>query len=167
MARQYPHSIRHRRAFEAWYQAGRKITDAVHRAAGRSARETLYTWRDAEDWDAFADTIDAAAAASIVVTHEQYEADAHSKAYRLVSDMLAAARYAVAKVAQGMVNGQADALDIGAAARLSTAAVSAADTLYGWSKLRVEHSGTVEHVDTDALRARLIARITQGKDARA
>ncbi len=69
--RQYPHSIRNRRAFEAWYSEGRKVTAAVLIAAGLKTREALYKMRDEQGWKTFADQLDSEQTEQIAVASQQ------------------------------------------------------------------------------------------------
>lgn len=55
---QYPPSIKNRLAFQAWYGAGRKITDEVLSIAKRRDRGTVARWKLEQGWETFADFLD-------------------------------------------------------------------------------------------------------------
>jgi hypothetical protein len=113
--RQYPASIRHRKAFEAWYAAGRKVNAEVLATAKIKQRETIYTWRAAEGWETFADLLDSQATGVIAEATTDRIAivqDAKEKHIEDMKALLQAGRAACAEMIKRLMRRMAAGADV-------------------------------------------------------
>lgn len=148
-------NVRHKTAYQFWRTHKRSAVATAEEYS--RAQATIAKWRDEECWEREADAADAQAAQGMA----DAEALARSTAADAIQQALANAIAMQRAVRDGLLSGQTDAMDIGAAASHLRAAVAAADTVYGWSKLKVEHSGEVAVTDTAAIQQRLLPRLPE------
>ncbi len=150
MAYQYPNTIRHRKAFAAWYEEGRKVTDKVLAAAGRKARQTVYEWAEAENWQAFAAECD-----RLISDVMQRNIVEITERHLQRVDTLLEVQSTIVATAQSEVVERYDkraSVDVDEVKSLVTAVkglVDAGATHLNLRTVKVEHSGTV-NVVTDA-----------------
>lgn len=153
-----PRRVIHAKEYQAYLASGRSLTDVAR--AFSKARNTVLKWRDEEDWDMHADAAVDRLAKGVATELADQGALALESAKTLAKESLATARYLMAKLAQHATGDMADSGDIRAAFAAADVAVNINDKLYGWSRIKIEHSGTIKHEATDPadVERRLIER---------
>jgi len=180
MANNYtvPSTIRHAKAFRSWYAAGRVLTKGLAKELHRT-QDTIYKWRDDEEWLAAADELDKREAEAIGDTFEAASAEAVTEAVSGVLLMLKNTTILNAAITAMMlpeqvtpaVDGETPSVEVkpampddwtlSAVASYSSKAFEGAAKIFGWAdKLKVEHSGAVETVTPEQM-----ADITQRQEA--
>jgi hypothetical protein len=148
--------IRHKAMYEFW-----RIHDHNDSETGREferTRQYIGKLREEEYWEREADAADAAVAQSMVEAEEL----ARQTAYRAIQQGLDNAVALQSMITLRIPTSEADGQDVQAASGALRAAMLAADTMYNWSKIKVEHSGEVGvHSPADALASEMAALLTQ------
>lgn len=157
-----PRRIKHADAALYWRECNMNVAATARHFSVE--RNTVAQWMEDERWqDWVQDTATEQA--------RQYEAanvTLFNRAVTVADLMMSNALAMAARLGDALdANHSVDEMDVGAVNQTVNAAIANADKLFGWSKLKIEHSGEVAYRDATAQQARLAERLREFEEARA
>jgi hypothetical protein len=148
-------AVRHNVEFTYWRLHGRS-NNACAIALGHSNR-AVAKWRADEMWDSWADSEDADMVADITKCEEVARSFTMQSVQLGLQQLLDMQRILSSELAVQFINPQT----VAAVTAYMKACVGTADTLFNWSKLKIDLKADISVTDTSAIEARLKTKVIE------